>query len=56
MLFSCSSKNHLSENKTINVFPIDYFVQLLKLTSQWKQYLTLQNKPFSILTSDVLYF
>ena len=34
---------HLSENKTINVFPIDYIVQLSKLTSQWaNKYLTLR--------------
>ena len=33
----------LSENKTINVFPIDYIVQLSKLTSQWaNKYLTLR--------------
>ena len=31
----------LSENKTVNVFPIDFIVQLSKLTSQWaNKYLT----------------
>ena len=34
---------HLSENKIINVFPVDYIVQLSKLTSQWaNKYLTLR--------------
>ena len=34
---------HLSENKTINVFPVDYIVQLSKLMSQWaNKYLTLR--------------
>ena len=34
---------HLSENKTINVFPIDYIVQLSKLTSHCaNKYLTLR--------------
>ena len=33
----------LSENKTINVCPTDYIVQLSKLTSQWaNKYLTLR--------------
>ena len=44
MKFKCLySYFRLSENKTINVFPIDYIVQLSKLTSQWvKKYLTLR--------------
>ena len=43
MLASPYSYFHLSENKTINVFPIDYIVQLSKVTSQWvNKYLTLR--------------
>ena len=61
----------LSENKTINVFPVNYIVQLSKLMSQWankyrtgelrqikNQYLSLENKPLNcqILTSDGVVF
>ena len=39
----------MSENKTINVFPIDYIVQLSKLTSQWvNKYLTLNFNKSSL--------
>ena len=39
----CYSYFRLSENKTIDVFPIDYIVQLSKMTSQWaNKYLTLR--------------
>ena len=39
----------LSENKTINVFTINYIVQLSKLTSQWtNKYLTLRLNKWSL--------
>ena len=45
----CCSYFRLSEIKTINVFPIDYIVQLSKLTSQWaNKYLTLRFNELSL--------
>ena len=42
-MFQLYNYFRLSENKTINVFPTDYIVQLSKLTSQWaNKYLTLR--------------
>ena len=50
MLYLLYSYFRLSENKTINVFPIEYLVQLSKLMSQWanKSHTEVQQVKFTI--------